>query len=289
LTSQPSLGRDLGGRLPTSTTRLGAVIGHPIRHSLSPTIYNAAFATADLDWIFVALDVADDAGRDAVDAMRVLGIDWLSVTMPHKFAAADAVDELTDDARALHAVNCVINRDGRLVGHSTDGAGFVRALHAELGFTPAGRSCAVLGAGGAARAVILALAQAGAAEVVVVNRTRSRAEEAVALAGAVGRVGSDGDVTGTDLVVNATSVGMGDDAGLPVDPDRLRAGQVVADLVYAPLVTPLLAVAAARGLVTVDGVGMLVQQAGLQYEQVIGRPAPVDAMDEAARSRLDGS
>jgi shikimate dehydrogenase len=288
LTSQPSLGRALHGRAPTGTTRLGAVIGHPIRHSLSPTIYNAAFAAVDLDWVFVAFDVAEGGGGDAVHAMRVLGIDWLSVTMPHKAVAADAVDELTDDARALHAVNCVVSREGRLVGHSTDGAGFVRALQAEVGFTPAGRSCAVLGAGGAARAVVLALARAGASEVVVVNRTRSRAEEAAALAADVARVGSDPDVTGADLVVNATSVGMGGDARSPIDPDRLREGQVVADLVYEPPVTRLLAAAAARGLVTVNGVGMLVQQAGLQFEQVIGQPAPIDAMDEAARSRLDG-
>ena len=288
MTSQPSLGRALHGRAPTGTTRLGAVIGHPIRHSLSPTIYNAAFAAVDLDWVFVAFDVAEGAGGDAVHAMRVLGIDWLSVTMPHKAVAADAVDELTDDARALHAVNCVVNREGRLVGHSTDGAGFVRALQAEVGFTPAGRSCAVLGAGGAARAVVLALARAGASEVVVFNRTRSRAEEAAALAADVARVGSDPDVTGADLVVNATSVGMGGDARSPIDPDRLREGQVVADLVYEPPVTRLLAAAAARGLVTVNGVGMLVQQAGLQFEQVIGQPAPIDAMDEAARSRLDG-
>lgn len=289
MSSQPSVGRAVDRRLPSGTTRLGAVIGHPIRHSLSPIIYNAAFAAAGLDWVFVALDVPDGAGREALDAMRVLGIDWLSVTMPHKAAAADAVDELTDDARALHAVNCVVNRDGRLVGHSTDGPGFVRALDAEIGFTPAGRSCAVLGAGGAARAVVVALARAGAAEVVVVNRTPARAEEAAALAGRVGRVGAADDVTGADLVVNATPVGMGGDRAAPIDPDHLRAGQVIADLVYEPPMTPLLAAAAARGLVTVNGLGMLVQQAALQFEQVIGQPAPVDAMDEAARSQLDGS
>jgi shikimate dehydrogenase len=272
---------------PTGSTRLGAVIGHPVAHSLSPTIYNAAFATLGLDWVFVAFDVEEGSGTAAVEAMGPLGIDWMSVTMPHKSDAARAVEELSGDAQTLGVANCVVNHDGRLVGHSTDGEGFLRALAAETGFEPAGRACVVLGAGGAARAVALALVRAGSAELVVVNRNRERGEQAAAMAGGAARTGTADDVARADLIVNATPVGMGTDAALPLDPALLQPGQVVADLVYEPAETPLLAAAAARGLTTVNGVGMLVQQAALQFELVMARPAPLDAMRQAARSRLD--
>lgn len=257
-----------------------------MRHSLSPVIFNAAYRALGLDQVFVAFEVPDGSAGEALAAVRTLGIDLVSVTMPHKTAVARSVDELSDEARVLDAVNCVVARQGRLWGHNTDGAGFVAAVAAETGFDPAGRRCVVAGAGGAARAVILALGAAGAAEVVVVNRTPERAAVAAGLGGPGGRVGSDADISSADLVVNATPAGMADQRSTPFDPALLRPGQVVADLVYHPAETPLLASARAAGLVAVNGLGMLVHQAAVQFHLGTGLDAPVEVMYAAAHHAL---
>jgi shikimate dehydrogenase len=220
--------------------------------------------------------------------MRALGLGGLSVTMPHKEAVADGVDALDPAAAALHSVNTVVRSpEGLLVGHSTDGAGFVASL-VEADVVVAGRSIVVLGAGAAARAVIDALARAGAASVTVVNRSIDRAEHAAALAGDAGRVGDAADVAdvaGADIVVNATSVGMASDE-LPIDASLLRVGQVVADLVYHPLETALLRAAAAAGARTVDGLGMLVHQAALQQQLWLGDLPDTAVMRAAALREL---
>jgi shikimate dehydrogenase len=195
---------------------------------------------------------------------------------------------LSADALTLEAVNCVVNNSGSLFGDNTDGPGFLRALEHEIGFDPADRSCAVVGAGGAARAVILALRRAGAREVLVINRTSDRGAKAASLAGTVGRTAGLDEIGSVDLVVNATPVGMAGDDGYPVDPDRLVEGQVVVDLVYEPEMTPLRTAAAKRGLTTVGGLGMLVHQAALQFERATGRSAPVEVMLRAARQGLQG-
>ena len=265
---------------------MAAVIGSPVRHSLSPAIHNAAFAAAGVDWVYGAFEVAPGRASDAISAMRVLGLAGLSVTTPHKEAVADAVDVLAPAAELLHSVNTVVRlADGRLEGHSTDGAGCVAAL-AEAGVGVKGRAVAVLGAGAAARSVIHALAQCGASSVVVVNRTSSRAEAAARLAGACGRVGTAGDIEAADIVVNATSVGMGD-GRLPCDPTSLRATQVMADLVYHPLETPLLAAARALGATVVDGLGILVHQAALQQQLWLGFAADTAVMRSAAVQELE--
>jgi len=251
-------------------TRLAIVIGDPVRHSLSPIIHNAAFAACGLDWVFLACEVPEGRVPDALAGAVALGIEGLSVTMPHKAAVAAAVDELSPTARLLGAVNCVARHGDRLVGHSTDGGGFVGALGDEAGWAPAGAGCAVLGAGGAARAVSLALADAGAAEVAVVNRTASNAVTAAALAGHRGRVAEPGEIGGFDLVVNATPLGMSGHGGppTPVDPVLLRPDQLLVDLVYEPAETALLAAARERGLRAFNGVRMLVHQAARAFEQV---------------------
>jgi shikimate dehydrogenase len=271
----------------SGSTRLAAVIGAPVRHSLSPAIHNAAFDAAGLDWRFVALEVAPGDCARALDGVRALGIGGLSVTTPHKDDVAALVDERSEDADALRAVNCVVNLGGgRLRGENTDGPGFVASL-LDAGVDPAGRRCCVLGAGGAARSVVLALARAGASGVVVVNRTPAKGEAAAGLAGRAGSVGdAAAAVPAADIVVNATTVGMGAGAGTPIDPALLRPGQVVAELVVHPVRTPLLDAAAAAGCVTVDGVGMLVHQAAVAFSLWTGAPAPVDAMRAAARARL---
>lgn len=271
---------------PSGSTRVAAVIGSPVTHSRSPAIHNAAFAALGLDWVYAAFEVAPGRGADAVAAVRTLGLGGLSVTMPHKLDVAAAVDELSPAAAELGAVNTVVPLgDGRVAGHNTDGDGFVDSLRAE-GVDPAGMRVVLLGAGGAARSVVVALAAAGAREIVVVNRTEVRAAEVAALAGGRGAVGTPADVAGADLVVNSTSVGMGADGGLPCDADLLSARQVVADLVYHPLETPLLAAAAAAGATTVGGLGMLVHQAARQLHLWTGCEPPIAVMDAAARATL---
>ena len=275
--------------MPRATTRLAAVVGHPIRHSVSPAIHNAAFSATAADWIFVAFDVELSAGEAAFAGARALGLDGLSVTMPLKETAARCADRLSPVATRLGAVNCLVREGPRLVGHNTDGAGFLDNLRAEAGWEPAGRRCLVLGAGGAARAVVAALADGGAAEVVVVNRSKGRGEAAAALAGPAGRVGTLEDVGAAELIVNATPIGMGGvEAGVW---DELVAhlsgpAQLVADLVYVPELTALLPAAARRGVRTVGGLGMLVHQAGHAFTLWTGQPAPLEVMARAAREAL---
>jgi shikimate dehydrogenase len=275
----------------SGATKVAAVIGHPIAHSLSPALHNAAFAALDLDWVFTAFDVLPDRGEAAVRSMVPLGIRGMSVTMPHKDAAAAAVDRLSPAAAALGAVNCVVNRDGTLVGENTDGDGFVASLRVDHDVDPAGMRCVVLGAGGAARSVIRALGAAGAAEVAVVNRTPTRGVAAAELAGeagrAVGQLEIPAVIERAELVVNATPVGMALDTDgtpdLPLDRALLRPDLVVADLVVHPLVTPLLDEASRMGARTVTGLGMLVHQAALAFELWTGLDAPLDAMWKAVQ------
>jgi shikimate dehydrogenase len=269
----------------TATTRVAAVIGSPVRHSLSPAIHNAAFAAAGLDWVFTAFEVVPGAAPAAMAAMRALGIGGLAVTMPHKDDVAQAADVVSPAARALGAANTIVLQpDGRLAAHSTDGEGFVWSLR-DAGVDPAGRDVVVLGAGGAARAVIDALARARAGSITVVNRSRDRADVAAALAGDRGRVGEPADVARADLIVNATSIGMGS-TELPLDAALLSGHHVVADLVYHPLETALLHVAREAGAVAIDGLGMLVHQAALQQELWTGHRPDVVVMRAAAENEL---
>jgi shikimate dehydrogenase len=277
----------------TGTTRAAGVIGLPIRHSLSPALFNAAFAASGLDWAYLAFEVPEGAAGLAMAGMRALGLEGLSVTMPHKAAVIDALDDLTDDAAALGAVNCVARSGVRLVGHNTDGAGLLDALRIDEGIDVGGRRFAVLGAGGAGRAVVRSLARAGAASVVVVNRSPGPAEAAARLAGAIGSVGTAGDVSGADVVINATPLGMGvvvSTSGasepLPVDPELLSPGQVLVDLIYHPAVTPLMAAARARGVHTVNGLGMLIHQAAHAFRLWTNEEPPLEAMSAAAVAAL---
>lgn len=275
---------------PTGATRVAGVIGDPIRHSLSPVLHNAAFDACGLDWVYVAFPVAAGDTARALDGMRALGLVGLSVTMPHKAAVAALVDRCSPAATTLRAVNCVVREGADLVGHNTDGGGFLTGLRADTGFDPAGRRVVVFGAGGAARAVVAAVTDAGAAELVVVNRDPDRAADAVSLARGTGRVvdptAAAGVVEAADLVVNATPVGMGGDPGIPLDPARLHDGQVVVDLVYDPLETPLLRAARERGATATNGLSMLVHQAALAFELWTAQRAPVDAMAAAVRTHL---
>ncbi|HEV8206325.1 MAG TPA: shikimate dehydrogenase [Acidimicrobiia bacterium] len=268
-----------GDRTITGATRVVGIIGDPVRHSRSPAMHNAAFDALGLDWVYVAFPVARGDGAAAVRAVTTLGLAGLNVTMPHKADAAAACDDLAPEAAALGAVNTVVNTDGTLVGHSTDGDGFLRALDDE-GITPVGQRALVIGAGGAARAITHALGRVGA-RVTVAARRPDAARSAAGLAPAGDAVGLDGiAVEGFDVVVNATPLGMDGEAP-PFDVAKLHTGQFVYDTVY-PAETPLVRDARARDLRAAGGLGMLVHQGALSFALWTGVEPPLDVMRAAA-------
>lgn len=272
------------------TTRLTGVFGWPVSHTLSPRMHNAAFAALGLDWAYLPLPVPPERVGDAVRGLPALGFAGANVTVPHKQAVLPFVDELTPIARAVGAVNTLIVRpDGSILGHSTDGAGFLADL-ASHHVSP--RRVLLLGAGGAARAVAFALVERGV-RVMVAARSPAQAESlcssvAAALPEAAGRLSRHpfpnalpALATEADLIVNATSLGLHEGDALPWHPDAtLHAGQVVYDLIYNRP-TPLLARAEAAGAAAIGGLGMLVHQGAAAFELWTGLPAPVEVMAQA--------
>ena len=286
-----------GGPAPpiTASTGFAVLLGDPVGHSLSPTIHNAAFAALGLDLVYLAARV--EAGRleDAVRGMSALGAVGANVTIPHKRAALVLADEATPAARALGAANTLVRTAEGWRADNTDVAGFVAPLDAHRRQL-AGAPVVVLGAGGAARAVVYgALTELGAGAVTVVAR---RPEQAEALAADLGRLGSaevrvaTADEAGpcvrdAALVVNATPLGMGDGRTPWADDGDFRAGQIVYDLVYRPARTPLLAAAVRRGATPIGGLPMLLGQAAGSFRQWTGRDFPLDVAEAAARAALD--
>ncbi len=279
----------------SARTRLVAILGHPVAHSLSPEMHNAAFAAAGLEYQFVACDVEPAQVPAAVQGLRGLNFAGACVTMPHKQAVMPHLEELSGRAQRIGAVNTIVHRAGRLLGDNTDGIGFLRSVDADLGATIPGRRCVVLGAGGAARAVLDSLADAGAAQVTIINRTRARAEalkqDCGGALGAACEVIALDDVdvcvdvlAEADLVVNCTSVGMQDDA-TPVDPEWLNPTGAVYDTIYTHE-TALVRGALARGIAAVTGEGMLVHQGAAGFEQWTGAAAPVEVMRKALEAAL---
>ncbi|MCE5315692.1 shikimate dehydrogenase, partial [bacterium] len=265
--------------------------GHPVSHSLSPAMHNAAISALDLDYIYVPFHVLPDDLAKAVDGIRSLGISGVNVTIPHKERIIEYLDEVSELSMMTGSVNTVVNRDDRLIGDTTDGRGFLKSAEAEWGKLD-GMRVVVLGAGGSARAVCFALAQVGC-EIVIANRTIERAGELVeglkvAFGTEVARVvGMNGDalaeeVAKAGLLVNTTSVGMSPDVdGIPIPAGLLHPKLLVYDLIYNPLNTRLVLEARSRGAKAVSGLGMLACQGALSFEMWTGRQAPVQVMEEA--------
>jgi shikimate dehydrogenase len=272
---------------PTATTRIAAVIGDPVRHSLSPRLHNAGFAALGLDWTYVACPVAEGEAAEAVEAMRTLGIEGMSVTMPHKKSVASAVDGLSPTAAKLGAVNCITRDGDRLVGENTDGIGFVDSLRSQLQMDLDGLTIVIVGAGGAARSIALATADHGA-KVGVFNRTAKSAEQLVEIVGASSAVVQEEAIRDADLVVNATSLGMDKGDSLPFDLNFLSKGQSLIDLIYEPEKTALLAEAESLGVRTLNGVAMLLHQAGEQFRLWTGCEPPLQEMAQAVGLTLLG-
>lgn len=253
---------------------LVGLVGQPVSHSLSPRLHEAAYTALGLDWRYLAFDVPEERFVAAVEGAAALGFRGLSVTTPHKDAAAAAATRRSPVVRRLGAANTLVFDERGIRAESTDGEGLMDDLREWGGFAPEGRQCGVLGAGGAGRAVVLALADAGAAEVLVVNRTPSRAFRAAALAPGRVRVARTEELDACDLVVHATS----SEAEWPVDPARFGSGQLVVDLSYKPSASAVLRRAAENGARTRNGLGVLVHQAARQVRLFTGAEPPVAEM-----------
>ena len=269
---------------------LGAVIGSPVSHSLSPAIYAAAFDDRGISGEYGAVETSAAECCATVRRLVDAGARAVSVTMPLKETVIGCLDRIDDDARILRAVNCVSVVDGRLVGHNTDGDGCCDALEQQGGAALLGATAVVLGAGATARSVALALVRRGA-HVVVVNRTAERATELVAMVGDTGpgtvRTGAASDISSASVLVNTTSVGM-NSTDLPVDPVNLHGGLVVLDAVYQPMETALLAACRELGATVVDGLWMLIQQARRQCVHQFGWTPDASPMRAAAEKVLAG-
>ena len=261
-------------------TRLG-VCGWPVAHSRSPAMHNAALRALGLqDWRYQLLPVPPDAFAVTVRALERAGFRGINVTIPHTEAALALADEATATARAVGAANTLTLSDGRVAADNTDVAGLLHAIPER--HAPRGRRVLVLGAGGAGRAAVHAAVTAGAADVMVWNRTPERAQRLCAeLGGRAVRAPEP-----ADLVVQCTSVGLrsGDEPfkHLPLDADSLAAGSCVVDMVYSAGGTAFLTAARAAGADVVDGLEVLVGQGAAALERWTGRPAPIDVMRQAA-------
>ena len=267
---------------PDASTQLYGIFGHPVAHSLSPAIHNAAFDALGINAAYLAFDVTDLAG--AVGGVRALGIRGLSVTIPHKTAIMEYLDEVELLASRIGAVNTVVNDTGRLKGVNTDWRGAISALEEKVSLT--GKRAVVLGAGGAARAVVAGLVHERAL-VHIANRTAERAREVADQVRCTWSSLGETDELYGDILINTTSVGMEPDAGkMPVTAGVLRRFSVVMDIVYAPVETRLLREAAAAGLVTINGLRMLLWQAVAQFETWTGLKAPIDVMERVLQSRF---
>ncbi len=274
------------------------LIGHPVGHSVSPAFQQAALDHLSIDARYEAMDVSDQDLPAAVDGLRDAETLGANVTVPHKEAVIPFLDEVSDEARLIGAVNTIHNRGGTLVGHNTDASGFLRALREEARFDPAGKSVLALGAGGSAKAVIVALAREGVDGILIANRTLDRAR---ALAESARSLGVQAEAiplcedavraaaARSRLIVNCTSLGMSGGPGegqSPMAADMIPAEALVFDLVYNPRMTPLLREAERAGAQALGGLPMLVYQGAAAFEIWTGKNAPVKVMFRAAEEAL---
>ena len=279
------------------TKRLG-IIGYPIGHSISPIFQQAALDALGIDATYEKWEVTPEGVGDFVNGLRAPDSWGINITLPHKQAVIPLLDEVDEWATAAGAVNTIVNHDGRLTGHNTDGPGFLRALQVETGYDPKGTRALILGAGGAARGILLALARGGVDSLVIANRTMERAETLAKLAVENGVKSEAIPIAGNvliktaasaDLIVNCTSVGMShgpDEQGTPLTAAQIPASAIVNDVVYTPLETPLLREAAAAGATALGGLHMLVYQGVLSFQMWTGQDAPADVMLAAATKEM---
>jgi len=265
----------------TSGTKLCAIFGNPIEHTLSPRIHNAAFEHLHLNYVFLAFKV--ERLKEAVQGIRALDLKGVSVTIPHKVAIIDYLDEVEDIAGKIGAVNTVVNRGGRLIGYNTDWSGAIDALEEKVDLK--GRKALVLGAGGAARAIAFGLKERGA-DFTILNRTVHKAEMLASELGAHYGALEDSASVPFDTVINTTSLGMYPNVhDTPVEKALLK-DVLVFDMVYNPLKTRLIREAEQNGCTTITGLEMFINQAALQFDLWTGKKAPLDVMKKVVVEAL---
>ena len=275
-----------------------ALFGYPLSHSISPAFQQAALDSLSIEASYTARPTPPEGLAPEVERLRADDHLGANVTIPHKELIRQYLDGLDPWAETVGAVNTIVKKDGRLVGHNTDGYGFLRSLEERGGFSPEGKSVLLLGAGGAARAAVFALAESGAGTVLIANRT---AERGSALAQDIRGRSLEVDsillaeareaARRVDLIVNATSMGMepGPNAGLsPLDSADISPHALVYDMVYTPQQTPLMKAALQAGAKVLGGLWMLVYQGAAAFEMWTSREAPVDLMYEAGLRALGG-
>lgn len=276
---------------PNYKSELVGVFGHPVAENPTCVMQEAAFQALGLNWRYLTIEVLPQELAAAMQGMRAMNFQGINLTIPHKVAVLQYLDDVSPDARLMGAVNTV-RRDGqRLIGENTDGKGFLRSLAEDAGVDPAGKRVVILGAGGAARAMTVELALAGCAHITVVNRNRERGEALVHLLNTKTPVTAEfvawqGDYAipaGTDVVANATSIGLYPhvDDQPALDYATITAQMVVCDVIPNPPQTPFLRHAAAAGALTLDGLGMLVYQGAIGFKMWTGQEAPVAVMRTA--------
>ena len=276
-------------------TRVCGVIGDPIEHTLSPIIHNAAFNHLNLDFVFLAFHVKAADLKNAIHGMRSLGVHGLNVTMPHKSMVIGYLDEMDSAVKFLGSANTILNRDGKLLGFSTDGIGAVKALR-ENGVALSEKKALLLGAGGAAKAIGFALAQE-VGELVILNRAAEKAEELAetlepmfdrkVVGDALSSNAIKQNLLDSDILINATSVGMIPNFNQSlITPQWLKSDLTVMDIVYSPVETKLAKDAKAAGAKVISGVEMLIYQGAASFEIWTSLSAPVKVMRNAALNKL---
>jgi shikimate dehydrogenase len=275
-------------------TRVCAIIGDPVQHSLSPVIHNAAFNELGLNLVYVAFNVGVTELKDAILGAKTLGIHGLNITMPHKHSVMNYLDKINMTAKNIGAVNTILNKNGILIGYNTDGAGAMLALK-ENGICTEEKKLVLLGAGGAAKAIAYQAAQE-VEELVILNRTVEKAKQLAKIlhsfnAKVIGKMLSNNvlykELTTANILVNATSVGMyPDNNNSPVPSDLLTSDLCVMDIIYNPLNTKLLNDAKYAGAKTITGVDMLIYQGAVAFEIWTKCTAPVEVMKKAALNEL---
>ena len=283
----------------TGNTKIVGIFGWPVSHSLSPPMHNAAFRAAGLDYVYVPFAIPPAKLGESLRAIAALGVIGVNLTVPHKEAALAHLDKLSGAAQRIGAVNTVrVLKNGNLEGHNTDFIGFAQSLERDAKFKLRGKSALLIGAGGAARAVAFALAADGASKVTIVNRTAERAYNlAVFLRSAarknlVVQIMTPGDASlpdeleQTDLVVNATSLGLKARDPLPIPAKGLGPPTLVFDTIYNPAQTALLKAARAAGCRTCNGLGMLARQGAASFKIWTGRDPDLSLMMRTLRRCL---
>ncbi|MCL7746887.1 shikimate dehydrogenase [Halalkalibacter alkaliphilus] len=273
------------------------LLGHPVGHSMSPNIHNDAFNQIGIEATYHAFDVEPEFVKEAVHGIRALQIAGCNVTVPHKVAVMEYLDEIDEEARLIGAVNTIVNQNGKLIGYNTDGRGFVQSLIEELNEDLKDKRLLLIGAGGAARGVATALMLYGIRHLAITNRTIEKADPIVQLAKtlktpaeAVDRAQAEKSLDEYDVIINTTSVGMSPNIeDMPLDLGNLKREAVVCDLIYNPLETKLLKVAKKEGATTINGVGMFVNQAALSFEHWNGVTPDRNRMRKIVLEQLGGT